>query len=234
MTAEEATITAKTTVTPPSATTIQRSPLHSPVPYLFGGLAVMLGLIAFALLILACSYWKLSDQMNGAGEVEEATITGKTTVTPPSATTIQRSPWHSPVPYLFGGLAVMLGLIAFALLILACSYWKLSDQMNGAGEGERDTEAGDDDHKCENATTEMAALPFEEKIVTYQGLTGQCKPESSRCGGLDVDQAIEDTILVNRSMYTAILIFLKYRKPFMQTKQNFPTIGNFAGKNLDI
>ncbi|PPS09329.1 hypothetical protein GOBAR_AA11312 [Gossypium barbadense] len=37
-----------------------------------------------------------------------------------------RSPWHSPVPYLFGGLAAMLGLIAFALLILACSYWRLS------------------------------------------------------------------------------------------------------------
>jgi hypothetical protein len=36
------------------------------------------------------------------------------------------SPWHSPVPYLFGGLAAMLGLIALALLILACSYWKVN------------------------------------------------------------------------------------------------------------
>ncbi|KAK9272685.1 hypothetical protein L1049_003062 [Liquidambar formosana] len=33
---------------------------------------------------------------------------------------IQR--WNSPIPYLFGGLALMLGLIAVALLILACSY----------------------------------------------------------------------------------------------------------------
>lgn len=29
--------------------------------------------------------------------------------------------WNSPIPYLFGGLAVMLGLITLALLILACS-----------------------------------------------------------------------------------------------------------------
>ncbi|KAI5665788.1 hypothetical protein M9H77_15641 [Catharanthus roseus] len=30
----------------------------------------------------------------------------------------------SPIPYLFGGLALMLGLIALALIILACSYKK--------------------------------------------------------------------------------------------------------------
>ncbi|KAG0468619.1 hypothetical protein HPP92_017947 [Vanilla planifolia] len=46
-----------------------------------------------------------------------------------------RSAWHSPVPYLFGGLAAMLGLIAFALLILACSYWKLSGFLEGGGDG---------------------------------------------------------------------------------------------------
>ncbi|URE19966.1 glutamine dumper 3 [Musa troglodytarum] len=44
------------------------------------------------------------------------------------------SGWHSPVPYLFGGLAAMLGLIAFALLILACSYWKLSGYLE-SGDG---------------------------------------------------------------------------------------------------
>ncbi|XP_065014343.1 protein GLUTAMINE DUMPER 3-like [Musa acuminata AAA Group] len=44
------------------------------------------------------------------------------------------SGWHSPVPYLFGGLAAMLGLIALALLILACSYWKLSSYLE-SGDG---------------------------------------------------------------------------------------------------
>uniref|UniRef100_A0A0A8XN88 GDU1 n=1 Tax=Arundo donax TaxID=35708 RepID=A0A0A8XN88_ARUDO len=43
------------------------------------------------------------------------------------------SPWQSPVPYLFGGLAAMLGLIALSLLALACSYWKLSGSL-AAGE----------------------------------------------------------------------------------------------------
>ncbi|KAK8543305.1 hypothetical protein V6N13_136172 [Hibiscus sabdariffa] len=62
-------------------------------------------------------------------------------------TTLHTSPWHSPVPYLFGGLAAMLGLIAFALLILACSYWKLSGYLENEGEGssgqaETDLEAG--------------------------------------------------------------------------------------------
>ncbi|KAK2970697.1 hypothetical protein RJ640_026703 [Escallonia rubra] len=32
--------------------------------------------------------------------------------------------WNSPVPYLFGGLALMVGLILVALSILACSYKK--------------------------------------------------------------------------------------------------------------
>ncbi|GAB4832477.1 hypothetical protein Ancab_006499, partial [Ancistrocladus abbreviatus] len=34
--------------------------------------------------------------------------------------------WNSPIPYLFGGLALMVGLIAVALIILACSYKKSS------------------------------------------------------------------------------------------------------------
>ncbi|KAG4113311.1 hypothetical protein ERO13_D13G215500v2 [Gossypium hirsutum] len=58
---------------------------------------------------------------------------------------LHTSPWHSPVPYLFGGLAAMLGLIAFALLVLACSYWKLLGYNENDGEGgtERDLEAGE-------------------------------------------------------------------------------------------
>lgn len=54
----------------------------------------------------------------------------------------ERTTWHSPLPYLFGGLAAMLSLIAFALVILACSYWNLSrrsrdgaDLETGAGNG---------------------------------------------------------------------------------------------------
>ncbi|KAI5348886.1 hypothetical protein L3X38_001773 [Prunus dulcis] len=91
------------------------------------------------------------------------------------AVTSQRSPWHSPVPYLFGGLAAMLGLIAFALLILACSYWKLSGYLesgeNGAG-SEQDLEAGEGGKGDE--TTQKAPPVFEEKILVI--MAGDAKP----------------------------------------------------------
>ncbi|KAB2637378.1 protein GLUTAMINE DUMPER 1-like [Pyrus ussuriensis x Pyrus communis] len=41
----------------------------------------------------------------------------------------------------------MLGLIAFALLILACSYWKLSSRLEDREGGERDLESGGGDEK---------------------------------------------------------------------------------------
>ncbi|XP_054793704.1 protein GLUTAMINE DUMPER 3-like [Prosopis cineraria] len=81
------------------------------------------------------------------------------------------SPWHSPVPYLFGGLAAMLGLIAFALLILACSYWKLSGYLEGDGDGERNLEAGDS--KLDDQT-QKTPIPYEEKILVI--MAGQEKP----------------------------------------------------------
>jgi len=40
--------------------------------------------------------------------------------------TTPHSLWHTPLPYLFGGLAAIIGLIALALLALACSYSTLS------------------------------------------------------------------------------------------------------------
>ncbi|XP_021723807.1 protein GLUTAMINE DUMPER 2-like [Chenopodium quinoa] len=91
---------------------------------------------------------------------------GATTVTP-------RSPWHSPVPYLFGGLAAMLGLIAFALLILACSYWRLSrdnDPQQQSNEG-GDLESGE---KGEGVSKINGAPVFEEKIVVI--MAGNDKP----------------------------------------------------------
>ncbi|EYU42448.1 hypothetical protein ABFS82_10G133200 [Erythranthe guttata] len=84
----------------------------------------------------------------------------------------QRSPWHSPVPYLFGGLAAMLGLIAFALLILACSYWKLSGYLENRGgdAAERDLEAGE----TEDGGSKTAAPVMEEKFLVI--MAGQEKP----------------------------------------------------------
>ncbi|KAI4377668.1 hypothetical protein MLD38_015257 [Melastoma candidum] len=61
------------------------------------------------------------------------------------------SPWHSPIPYLFGGLAAILGLVAFSLILLACSYWRLSGHFDhpagnieaGEGKDEEGLDAGE-------------------------------------------------------------------------------------------
>ncbi|KAL8206352.1 hypothetical protein R6Q57_009903 [Mikania cordata] len=100
------------------------------------------------------------------------TVQSVPSMAPSSSHPFQRSPWHSPVPYLFGGLAAMLGLIAFALLILACSYWKLSGDMdNNHGEEDRDIEAGNS--KPDNLEKELPPV-FEEKYLVI--MAGQAKP----------------------------------------------------------
>ncbi|KAK7340741.1 hypothetical protein VNO77_21452 [Canavalia gladiata] len=42
--------------------------------------------------------------------------------------------WKSPIPYLFGGLAIMLALISVALVILVCSYRKRASQSSPSAE----------------------------------------------------------------------------------------------------
>ncbi|CAN8273298.1 unnamed protein product [Cochlearia groenlandica] len=73
------------------------------------------------------------------------------------------SPWHSPVPYLFGGLAAMLGLIAFALLILACSYWRLSPS------GEEDGPNGEEEKESRSGNTAENGGYDEKFIVIMAG-----------------------------------------------------------------
>ncbi|CAM8914415.1 hypothetical protein QQ045_032222 [Rhodiola kirilowii] len=88
----------------------------------------------------------------------------------PSPSYTPRSPWHSPVPYLFGGLAAMLGLIAFALLVLACSYWKLSGYLEaGENGGEDQGENG-----LEIVKVESSGKVFEEKFLVI--MAGEMKP----------------------------------------------------------
>lgn len=65
----------------------------------------------------------------------------------------------------------MLGLIAFALLILACSYWRLSGYLDGDGPEERDLEAGEG--KSDDDTQKPPPV-FEEKILVI--MAGEAKP----------------------------------------------------------
>lgn len=65
----------------------------------------------------------------------------------------------------------MLGLIAFALLILACSYWKLSGQLQNEEIGERDLESGE--RESDSANKESNKV-YEEKILVI--MAGDDKP----------------------------------------------------------
>lgn len=65
----------------------------------------------------------------------------------------------------------MLGLIAFALLILACSYWKISAEEDR----ERDLESGNSDENGDSKPITHKEPPvFEEKYVVI--MAGQVKP----------------------------------------------------------
>lgn len=66
--------------------------------------------------------------------------------------------WNSPVPYLFGGLGLMLGLIAIALTILACSCRKSDSNSSG---GDRDQQG---EEKSAKQVVDMQ-LEMEPKIV---------------------------------------------------------------------
>ncbi|MED6148513.1 hypothetical protein PIB30_053878 [Stylosanthes scabra] len=60
-----------------------------------------------------------------------------TLVDPPSSADLRN--FHSPIPYLFGGLALMLALIAVSLLILACSFRnRYSSSSSGVEENNND------------------------------------------------------------------------------------------------
>ncbi|KAE9609284.1 hypothetical protein Lal_00020642 [Lupinus albus] len=127
------------------------------------------------------------------------TTTSSLTYTDTNST--QHSTWHSPIPYLFGGLAAMLGLIAFALLILACSYWKLSGLLQSENE-QRDLES---DPQRENDPTEknecMKKVHDDKVLVIMAGndrptflATPTCGNSSSLCDGVgkDFDKHIQN------------------------------------------
>lgn len=57
--------------------------------------------------------------------------------------------WNSPLPYLFGGLALMLTLIALALIILACSFKKSMTNSLSENDGENENLSKPADHVME-------------------------------------------------------------------------------------
>ncbi|WOL05528.1 protein GLUTAMINE DUMPER 3 [Canna indica] len=112
----------------------------------------------------------------GAGLSTSSTAAAATAASAPSSATsgAAHSAWHSPVPYLFGGLAAMMGLIAFALLILACSYWKLSGYLDSASDADGTSEDAASNNSDDAAKPPPPARFFEESIVVI--MAGECKP----------------------------------------------------------
>ena len=98
--------------------------------------------------------------MRPISHLDTTMSTSKAAATSPSPPAL-----HSPVPYLFGGLAAMLGLIAFALLILACSYWRLSGRLDSENEGndQRDLESGNEKEGSNPGKAEKRV--YEEKFL---------------------------------------------------------------------
>ncbi|CAN4105242.1 unnamed protein product [Withania somnifera] len=113
-------------------------------------------------------------------------------ISPP--TIVQRSPWHSPAPYLFAGVASMLVLITFALVILACSYWKRSGYPRENG----DTEFGAGE-KSAGDVSKVLKEDYEEKIVVI--MAGDLNPSflatpvSSRGNSFGVSDKIEKKLI---------------------------------------
>lgn len=123
----------------------------------------------------------------GFSKFEQSKSTVKATFSPPAM--LQKSPWHSPIPYLFGGLAAMLGLIAFALLILACSYWKLSGHLRENNhDSVLDPESGDGEKPAAGIVKAMPV--FEEKIVVI--MAGDLRPSFLATPALSKSSVLED------------------------------------------
>ncbi|XP_051151123.1 protein GLUTAMINE DUMPER 5-like [Andrographis paniculata] len=93
---------------------------------------------------------------------ESTTVPTTATTFSPPPTAVECSPWHSPIPYLFGGMAGTLAIIALALLLLACSY------RRRYGGREEDLE------KSEGNSGGEAPPAFEDKVLVI--MAGEVKP----------------------------------------------------------
>ena len=82
--------------------------------------------------------------------------------------------WNSPIPYLFGGLALMLGLITVALLILACSYRKSSPSPRPNSAAVDDVDANNQDQKPMTQVDHVVVDCDQPKIVVI--MAGDDKP----------------------------------------------------------
>ncbi|KAG0476636.1 hypothetical protein HPP92_013477 [Vanilla planifolia] len=90
---------------------------------------------------------------------------------PPSVSSV----WRSPVPFLLGGLAAMLGLVAISLIMLSYSYWQLSGYRDSGGDvPESSVAQGCDLGKDMDKMKGKSAAAFEDRVVVI--MAGEHKP----------------------------------------------------------
>jgi hypothetical protein len=125
------------------------------------------------------------------------------TASPPPSTSAMsnglgpHSTWRSPVPYLFCGITAMMGTIALALLILACSYWKLSsyldaDTSNGEprsdAEGEKRS-SGSDVGPVVLQRVHVAVIMAGQERPTYLATPVEKEKEDVVCDSTEEDES---------------------------------------------
>ncbi|XP_038891043.1 protein GLUTAMINE DUMPER 1-like [Benincasa hispida] len=86
------------------------------------------------------------------------------------------TPWHSPLPYLFGALAVISILISFSLLILGCSYCrKVSvSVLNGDNGAARAADMESDPRKGDDGQNPVPSAMFDDKVLVI--MAGEVNP----------------------------------------------------------
>ncbi|CAK8568526.1 unnamed protein product [Lathyrus sativus] len=129
-----------------------------------------------------------------------ATTSTSYSISPSSSPSLSHSSWHSPIPYLFGGLAAMLGLIAFALLILACSYWRLTGQLHDEENNNGNSEKEGD------SSNEKSVKVYEEKFLVIMAgdqnptfLATPVFPKSASVMDLNSDEQLQNNEAVEKS-----------------------------------
>ncbi|KAF5748892.1 hypothetical protein HS088_TW04G00853 [Tripterygium wilfordii] len=82
----------------------------------------------------------------------------------PTSSTSTTNIWRSPIPYLFGGLGLMMLLISVALIMLACSLKKISNNSSTV-----------DDEQLKSASKPVnRVIDMEPKLVVI--MAGDDKP----------------------------------------------------------
>ncbi|XP_030550837.1 protein GLUTAMINE DUMPER 2-like [Rhodamnia argentea] len=95
--------------------------------------------------------------------------------------------WNSPIPYLFGGLTLMLGLIAVALVVLACSYQTPSTSTDPSRDPEDQAAPSNDDDKPakieleDNVPKIVVIMPGHENPTFLAKLASSSKTSHNGC-----------------------------------------------------